>query len=162
MKQLTPAEATARLEEKCVLSEQSTGEALATLRKWGIVGQTAFDIVQSLVDRRFIDDERFARAYVRDKFLYARWGRVKIRQALRLKGVEQEFIADALAGEIDPEEYSDTIVNLTRAKLRQLPEGLSNQELMSRLIRFLSGRGFEPHEIMSTFRERADEIFESD
>lgn len=162
MKQLTPQQAKARLEEKCALSEQSTGEALDALRRWGIGGHTAFEIVQSLVDRRFIDDERFARAFVRDRLRHGRWGRIKIRQALRLKKVDAEFIALALSEEIDPEEYSDTIVSLARAKLRQLPAGLADHDLMQRLVRFLAGRGFEPGEIMSTINCRADEIFESD
>lgn len=152
---LTPKQALARLQDYCSRAEMSTGEALDKLRRWGIGRQNAITIVQHLVDDRFIDDERFARAFVRDKSEYSRWGRLKIRQALRLKQVDAEYIDQALEEEIDPERYMRILSELLRAKYRQLPDGEDPYTSSAKLIRFAAGRGFEPSLIMQLIRNGA-------
>lgn len=149
---LTPAQALARLQDLCARAEISTGEALDKLRRMGITGRRADDVVQELVDTRFIDDERFARAFVRDKYRYSRWGRIKIRQALRLKRVDREYIDVALDEEIDSEVYEANLAALLQAKLRQLPDDADPRANAAKLMRFAAGRGFEPGLIVSTLR----------
>lgn len=156
MKQLNPKQALNRLRDYCSRAEMCTGEALEKLRKWGIAGQQAGSVVQTLVDERFIDDERFARAFVRDKFAYSRWGRIKIRQALRLKKVHSEYIDEAIAEEIAPDEYSTTLAKLLRAKYAQIADREDDERaLVMKLLRFAAGRGFEPGLAMRLVREGA-------
>ena len=83
-KPISPEKAKVRLEELCARSEQCTGDAYKKLQTWGIARSDAETIVKSLVDRRFIDDERFCHAFVRDKMRFARWGRRKIKAALMM------------------------------------------------------------------------------
>lgn len=144
---VTPERALARLQELCARSEQCTGEALERLRRMGLRGSVAHEIVQQLVDQRFIDDERYARAYVRDKHLFARWGRIKIRQALRLKQLEREDIDTAINEEIDPDAYVEQLAALMRSRLRGMA-GVPWAEAVPRLVRFAASRGFEPGLIM--------------
>lgn len=148
MKILTPEQALAKLQDLCARAEVSTGEALEKLRRWGVTGHRAEQVVQSLVDSRFIDDGRFARAFVRDRYLYSRWGRLKISQALRLKRVDREYIDEALDEEIDQQVYEANLVALLRAKLRQLPDSDDEYAICGKLMRFAAGRGFEPSLIM--------------
>lgn len=156
IKQLTPEQALNRLRDYCSRAEISTGEALEKLRKWGIAGRRADDIVQTLVDERFIDDERFARAFVRDKFAYSRWGRIKIRQTLRLKKVDSEYINAAIDEEIDDDAYFETLARLLRAKYAQIADREEDERaLVMKLLRFAAGRGFEPGLVMRLVREGA-------
>lgn len=148
MKNFTPEQALTRLQELCARAEICTGEALDKLRRWGVTGRRAEQVVQSLVDDRFIDDERFARAFVRDRYRHSRWGRLKIAQALRLKRVDREYIDAALDEEIDQELYEQILSELLRAKLQQLPADDDDYAVCGKLCRFAAGRGYEPSVVM--------------
>lgn len=142
MKVLTAEQALKRAEELCVKAERSSGEIEQKLRQWGVPDRERAAIVQSLIGRRFVDDSRFARAYVRDKLRFSHWGRLKIAQALRLKGVARDTAAEAM-GEIDPEEYSGILSHLLQVKQRSIAEPDSYEGRM-KLLRFAASRGFEP------------------
>ncbi|MDE5959059.1 MAG: RecX family transcriptional regulator, partial [Muribaculaceae bacterium] len=82
------------------------------------------------------------------RYLYSRWGRLKISQALRLKRVDREYIDEALDEEIDQQVYEANLLALLRAKLRQLPDSDDEYAICGKLMRFAAGRGFEPSLIM--------------
>lgn len=148
---LTEQEAYAKLADLCATAEYSSGEALQRLRQWGQPTAVAHAIVQRLIDERFIDDSRFARAYVRSKVSIARWGRIKIRQALALKGIDRETITTALE-EIDLDLYHSNLADALRAKARTMPQVLE-REHRDKLLRFAASRGYEPALIMEMLPE---------
>lgn len=160
-KELTADEARARLMDLCSCGEYSSGEALERLRKWGITGSEAVRIVQRLIDGRFIDDERFARAFVRSKVAYSGWGRVKIRAAMVQKGIERELIDLALDEEIDEQTYYANLADALRSKARTMPEVLDS-ECRAKLLRFAAGRGYEPGLIMEMLPEEDFWRYEAD
>lgn len=160
-KELTADEARARLMDLCSCGEYSSGEALERLRKWGITGSEAVRIVQWLIDGRFIDDERFARAFVRSKVAYSGWGRVKIRAAMVQKGIERELIDLALDEEIDEQTYYANLADALRSKARTMPEVLDS-ECRAKLLRFAAGRGYEPGLIMEMLPEEDFWRYEAD
>lgn len=145
-KPMEPARALLKLEELCARSEHCEGELREKLRKWLVSPDDTDTIISSLRRRRYVDDERFARAFVRDKFRFDHWGRRKIEQALRLKRVDSEIIADALDA-IDGDEYYTLLRKLLAYKARSLHD----EEAYARrvkLMRFAVGRGFEPQLIV--------------
>lgn len=142
-KSLTPDEAYSRLADRCSTTELCTHEAIEKLRQWGIGGEPGHSIVQRLVDERFIDDERFARAFVRDRLYNSRWGLVKIRQAMRLKRLDSELINEAINSETDNERYFANLAAALRSKGRNMASPLSRDDRM-RLARFALSRGYEP------------------
>lgn len=146
-KPITPDKAMIRLEELCARAEHCTSELRLKLRDWGIATDDADAIILSLQKRRFVDDARFAVSFVRDRYRYARWGRVKIRLQLRAKRISTDIIEDALA-EIDEDEYLDILASVLNAKARTLHETTS-RESRSKLFRFAINRGFEPPLISS-------------
>ena len=81
---------------RCAQKEYSRAEMLAKLMEKGAAAAEARDCVDRLAAERYLDDARFAKAFVSDKVRFDHWGRVKIRYALHLKGV-----ADDLYCEID-------------------------------------------------------------
>lgn len=142
-KPLSADEAYARLADRCATTELSTGEALEKLRRLGVCRCEAIAIVQRLVNERFIDDDRFARAYVRDRVAHARWGVVKIRQSLLLKGVDRQVVDEAITSELDDEVYFRNLEAALRSKASAMASPLDYADRM-KLMRFAVGRGYEP------------------
>ena len=96
----------AKISRYCAYQERSSGEVRQKLRLLGADSQTAQKLLQRLADDNFINEERFARAYVRGKFRINGWGRLKIKNGLRAKGVDENLIRTALAEEINEKEYA--------------------------------------------------------
>lgn len=113
-KPLAPEKALIRLEELCARSEHCTYELEQKLRNWGIVKDDAEAIIYSLQRRRFVDDARFAASFVRDRYRYGRYGRIRIRMLLRTKRIDSDVIEEALE-EIDDDEYAAILAKLIEA-----------------------------------------------
>ena len=82
-KVLTPKEAVARLASYCATSEHAPLELLRKLQRWGIEGDEAEEIVEQLKAEGFVDERRFAVAFVRDKYRFNGWGPLRLRDELR-------------------------------------------------------------------------------
>lgn len=139
---MKPQAALMRLEDLCARSEQCSSDLRRKLSQWGISSADADSIISQLTDNRFLDDSRFARAYARDRYLYAKWGRCKIITGLYAKRIDKSTIEDAL-GEIDMRRYAAIAFKAIASKLRQLPDEMPGFEKRQRLIRFAVGRGYE-------------------
>lgn len=139
---ITQEKAQARLETLCMRAEHSEGEMRAKLRAWGISPDEADAIVEKLKKNRFVDDERFARAFVRDKLWLARWGKRKTALALAQKRVCHDIIERVL-GEVDQEQYLQSLATLLAAKLKGKEALLATPEGRAKVYRFAASRGFE-------------------
>ena len=149
---ITSQNALTRLETLCARSEQCTHDIQQKLYKWGISSSDSGKIIKSLTDRKFIDDNRFAEAFVRDKFRFSKWGRLKIVQALSLKHIPRHIINDALEL-IDPDDYETTLISSIsqKAKSIDMPDSFEGK---TRLFRFMASRGFEPSLIIKIINSR--------
>lgn len=156
---ITPLQALNRLESLCARSEQCESELLTKLSRWGISADMAEKILARLRADRYVDNGRFARAFVRDKYLFQHWGRQKIRAALRLKRIPDSLIDTAISEEIDDETYRRNALELLRAKIRTMKEPQSYDNRM-RLLRFAYGRGFESALIIKLLK--SDELWVPD
>ena len=105
----------------CSLSEHCSSQIREKLLSWGASDKDAEEIVNHLVEEKFIDHLRFSRAYCHDKFLYSHWGKVKIGQMLRGLRLSEEEIAEGLAT-IPEESYLQTLDDVLRAKDRTLKD----------------------------------------
>ena len=76
----------------CARSEKSSGDALRLMQRWGVEPSARQGVLQKLLADRFIDDNRYAEAFVRDKIRLSGWGARKIRTSLRLKGIAAAII----------------------------------------------------------------------
>lgn len=135
----------------CSRAEHCTSELLSKMRDWQIPAEDHNAIIRYLVRERYIDHARYATAFVRDRFRFNGWGRIKIRQGLDAKAIEQEIIEQAMQ-EIDPRQYQAALQELLTRRLRELrtTEPLTAAEKRNqrtRLIRHAASRGFEPDEI---------------
>jgi regulatory protein len=110
------------------------------MTRWEIDSDTQEQIISRLVKERYIDDERFARAYVNDKIRYQKWGRRKVQQGLWQKRIDSD-VQERVLAEVDDEEYLSVLRPLLRQK-RKSTKAASDYELNQKLLRFALGRGF--------------------
>ena len=125
----------------CSLSEHCSSQIEEKLRLWGVSDKDAEEIVNHLVEEKYIDNLRFARAYCHDKFLYSHWGRIKISQMLRGLRLSDEEIAEGLAT-IPEESYLQALDEALRNKDKTLKD-TDKYQRKGKLVRHLLSRGFE-------------------
>ena len=144
-KEITEQQALSRLMALCARSEHSSGDMLEKMRQWNIDDEAQARIMQRLTEDRFIDDERFARAFVNDKIRYNQWGRRKIEQALTLKRVDRQTQQRVL-DEVDEEEYLRALRPLLKSKQRTI-SARNDFERQMKLMRFALSRGFSMEQV---------------
>ena len=113
-KTITPEEAYIKLSALCASAEHCSGEMIEKMQRWEIPAKDQARIVEELIEKQFIDDERYCRAFVKDKIIYNKWGRRKIEQALYMKHIDKG-IQQRVLDEIDPSEYVEILRQLLRA-----------------------------------------------
>ena len=121
----------------CAKSEHCEQEVRTKLWQWGCREDSWFDdILARLVEENYIDEHRYASAFVHDKVAYQGWGRVKIRMMLIAKGVKESVVEESLH-EIDLSDYR-------KALCKAIDKYKGDRE---RQIRLALQRGFEYEEI---------------
>ena len=139
-KEITEQEAYLQLAALCAQAEHCQQEMRDKMRRWELDETAQNRIVARLVKERYIDDERYARAFVKDKIRYNKWGRRKVQQALWLKHIDAD-IQQRVLDEIDEKEYLDVLRPLLKQKRKSI-KAESDYELNQKLVRFALGRGF--------------------
>ena len=139
-KEMTEQEAYLKLTALCARSEHCQQEMLEKMRQWGVSQEEQAQVMARLVSERYVDDERYARAFVSDKIRYNKWGRRKVEQALWLKRIDKAIAAQVL-DEVDDAEYVSVLRPLLKQK-RRSTKAASEYELTMKLIKFALSRGF--------------------
>ncbi len=124
----------------CAQAEHCQWEMLEKMRRWEVPEETQARVMQRLVKERYVDDERYAQAFVKDKIRYNKWGRRKVDQALWQKHIDED-IRKRVLDEVDDEEYLGVLRPLLKQK-RKSTKANSDYELNQKLMRFAMGRGF--------------------
>jgi len=143
--QFTTKEAFTKAAVLCSKGEKCSFDIKKKLMEWGLDKYDAEAVVEELKHEKYIDDERYARAYVRDKFRIGKWGRVKIKHFLKQKSFPDELINMGFK-EIDEEKYVKLLLRTMRQKARSI-KSKNRFDKMGKIIRFAQGRGFEPEYI---------------
>ena len=138
---LTIAQAMNRAAALCSRSEQAPADIRDKLLQWGLSADEAGQVLDQLIGQGFIDEQRYARAFVNDRFAFNGWGRVKIAHQLRLKGISSELINEAI-NLIDEERYRQRLIELLRVKWRSVSDR-EPRAAWAAMMRFAASRGFE-------------------
>lgn len=155
MKELSKEEAYSRATALCSKSEKCVSDIRKKLYDWHIDADQHDEVIDRLIDNKYIDEERFAHYFVRDKYRFNRWGRVKIRYHLSQKRIPS-FLLDQALSEIDEEVYEEILLKALQTKMRSIKVDQSF-EVRQKLMQFAAGRGFTPDEI----NRGIDEIMKS-
>ena len=146
-----------KLSALCARAEHSSGEMLEKMRRWQLSEDARERVLDRLIDEKFVDDERFARLFVREKIRFDRWGRRKIEQALYQKGVASD-ISRRVLDEVDDEAYVAELKKLIAAKRRSV-QAESDYEMRAKLTKYALGRGFG-YEVIRQCIDGADELLD--
>ena len=136
----TEQEAYLTLAALCAQAEHCQWEMLEKMRRWEVPEEAQARVMQRLVKERYVDDERYARAFVKDKIRYNKWGRRKVDQALWQKHIDED-IRKRVLDEVDDDEYLKVLRPLLKQK-RKSTKANNDYELNQKLMRFALGRGF--------------------
>lgn len=140
MKEVTEQGAFLQLAQLCARSEHCQHDMLEKMRHWEMSDEAQARVMQRLVSEHYVDDERYARAFVRDKIRYNKWGRRKVEQALWQKRIDDDIRQQVLR-EVADEEYLSVLRPLLKQK-RRSTKAENDYELNQKLVRFALGRGF--------------------
>ena len=139
---MTETEGKTRAEAYCSSAEHCRSEVRSMLERHGAEKPDIESIINNLVKEGFIDESRYARAFVHDKVRFAKWGKVKIAQALWQKRIPQD-ITDAALESIDDDEYLAALKDVVKAKFRTV-KGATEYERKMKTMRSVCSRGYEP------------------
>ncbi len=126
----------------CSRAEQCSPDIRKKIIAAGLSNDEADDIVEKLKAEKFIDDQRYVKSYVAEKFRINKWGRIKMRYYLRMKGLDNALIQNGL-NEMDEEKYRKVLIKTMKEKARSVKKK-NKFEKMGQVIRFTQNRGFEP------------------
>ena len=139
-KEKTEEEAFLQLAALCANAEHCQYEMLEKMKRWELSEEAQARVMARLIEERYVDDRRYARAFVKDKIRYNKWGHRKVQQGLWMKRIDKE-IQDEVLDDIDEKEYLDVLKPLLKQKRKSIKAN-SDYELNQKLVRFAYGRGF--------------------
>jgi regulatory protein len=135
-------EAKAKLEALCAYQDRCSFELNQKMILWGIDWEQRDQLLADLISSNFLNEERFASAYVSGKFRIKRWGRIKITAQLKQKFISTYSINKAIK-EIDLDEYWSSLNYLAEKKLRDLSAEKNEWNQKVKLSKFLQSKGYE-------------------
>ncbi|TZF83620.1 RecX family transcriptional regulator [Pedobacter sp. BS3] len=150
-KSLTKNQAIEKAEHYCAYQERSQQEVRDKLYDLGMNTSDVDDIISYLISTNFLNEERFALAYTRGKLRQKHWGRLKIKQGLKLKKVSEPLIRKAMRS-IDADEYMDILSQILQKKASLLHEKDTFKRYY-KLMRFALSRGFETDLISDALKQ---------
>lgn len=147
----TPEQALSSLMRTCARAEKCSSDALRSMRRWGLSDTDARRVLERLIRERFIDDGRYAAAYVREKMRFSGWGERKIRAALRAKAIAPKIIDEAMS-QMVPEDNTARLRDMLQKKAAKTTSR-DLYDLKGKLVRFAIGRGFDLEDVLEVVEE---------
>lgn len=153
--------ALAHMQRLCARREYCRFDLDVKLRRYELEEKEREEILKSLVRDGFLDDSRYARAFVRDKTALNGWGPVKVRMALRQKRIDDTII-DGYLGEIPGEKTRSKLESLLRSKAGRVKEDEARVAVKAKLTRFALSRGFDYGMVIDVVDDIMKDIFKPD
>ncbi len=125
----------------CAGQECCSGEIRAKLESWGFKSHEADEVIATLISEKFIDDSRYAAAFVKDRFNFYKWGKVKMASHLRMKKIPDETIRRAL-DELNDDVYRHAVREIM-SDHRKTVRAKNKYDLKAKMMRFGLSKGFE-------------------
>ena len=141
-----------KMQALCSKTEKCSFDVEQKIKNYPLEEKDREWILNQLKEDKFIDDQRFAGFFVKDKFRFNKWGRVKIRHAMHMKKIDDDIIDRALEEQLDEDEYLEVLKELLVSKNRSLKD----KNMFARkgkLVRFATQRGFEPERVFELVEE---------
>ncbi|MBT4738021.1 MAG: RecX family transcriptional regulator [Flavobacteriales bacterium] len=137
----TVKEATERIQSYCAIQDRCQWEVEKKMKEWGISDEIIENILTDLILDKFVNEERFSESFCRGKFRIKRWGKVKIKNELKIKKISNNCIDKGLL-QIEKKEYVKVLKDLYLKKRDSLKD--TNQFIRKgKIAKHLQQKGFE-------------------
>ena len=140
-KPLTPDQVLDKIAKYCAYQERCVKDVRDKLKTFDIPQKEKDEILDYLLDNRFVNDERFAKSFVRGKINQSGWGVNKIRFHLIQKGIDKEIIEEALE-QTDEEAYRQRLIDILKTKSKTV-KAANDFEKKRKLAAYAMQKGFE-------------------
>ena len=150
-KPLTPDQVLDKMAKYCAYQERCVKEVRDKLKTFDIAEEDKTKILDYLLDNRFVNDERYAKAFVRGKVNQSGWGINKIRFHLIQKGINKDIIDEAL-GQTDKEAYHQRLIDILKTKAKTI-KAASDFEKKRKLAAYAMQKGFEGSLVWEVVKE---------
>jgi regulatory protein len=150
-KKLDKRTALLKAESFCAYQERAQQELRDKLYEWGLWSNEVEEVISELINTNFLNEERFTLAYVSGKFNIKKWGKIKIKQGLKLKRIPDKMITRAL-NTIDYDDYLKTVLAAAEKKIKTITEK-DPYKKKYKLTTYLMGKGFENDVILSVLKD---------
>lgn len=145
-KSYTFSEIKQKIANYCVYQDRSHQEVEQKLKEFLLIPEAKEEILLFLIAENYINEERFTRSYIRGKFYIKSWGKKKIANQLKMKGITEKLIRKCM-DEINEQDYKTKILEIYRDYYDKLPAGAAYQK-RSKTITYLIGKGYEYEDIL--------------
>ena len=152
-KPLTPDQVLDKMAKYCAYQERCVKDVSDKLRTFDIPEEEKTKILDYLLDNRFVNDERYAKAFVRGKVNQSGWGVNKIRFHLVQKGIDKDLIDEAL-GQTDEEVYRQRLIDILKTKAKTV-KAVNDFEKKRKLAAYAMQKGFEGSLVWETIKDLA-------
>ena len=133
----------------CAYQDRCTHEVRTKLATFDMPDSEKEKIVKLLVDEGYLDDERYASTFVRSKIHLKKWGINKIKMSLKMKGISDEIISNALS-EIDPDIYREELIKILKSKKINETDPYKRR---AKLAQYAMQKGYEPSLVWDVIRQ---------
>lgn len=147
----TVDEAQKKLENYCAYQERCHKEVREKLKDMKMIPEAIDKIIVHLINHNFLNEERFAKAFVRGKFRIKKWGKNRLVRELKFKDISK-YAIDVALKEIDEVDYFETLDELTQKRIAQVKEKNSYKK-KKKVADYLLYRGWESHLVYQKLNE---------
>jgi regulatory protein len=148
---LTRKEAFTKICNFCAYQERTQQEVRDKLYGFGLYEDDVENLICDLIEENFINEERYAKLYAGSKFRLKKWGRVKIKQNLKLKKISDYCIRSGMK-EIEDDDYDQTLEEVLTKKYPSI-NGANDYIKKQKLARYAITRGFEPELVWAKIKD---------
>ena len=152
-KPLTPDQVLDKMAKYCAYQERCVKDVRDKLTTFDLPQEEKEKIFDYLLDNRFVNDERFAKSFVRGKINQSGWGLNKIRFHLMQKGIAKETIDEAL-GQTDEEVYRQRLIEILKTKAKTV-KAANDYEKKRKLAAYAMQKGFESNLVWEVLKDLA-------
>jgi len=145
-KEISYSSALSKMQFSCSRQEKCCSDIRKKLENWNLSYDDQDKIIKSLIDDKFLDEKRYTGFYVRDKYKFNKWGRIKISHHLKQKQIPEYIIMEAFDS-ISEKLYEENLEEILSSKMRSVREE-DPFKLKAKLYRFAQSRGFESNLIL--------------
>ncbi len=149
-------EAVQKIEHYCAYQERCHEEVIQKLRSMKMNSEEIDQIIGQLISENFLNEERFACSFARGKHRIKHWGKIRITNELKFRGINQTLINTALK-EISPEEYYETFETLANRNWESIRETNALKK-RKKFCDFMLRKGFESNLVYEKVRELENSI----